>query len=725
MTYTCTIAKNAQKSRDANLYQFFFPLSLFLSASLLFTIQPMVAKVLLPIYGGTPAVWTVCMLFFQILLLISYGYAWILSKFKSPFSWRFIHLFICLLSLSALPLAFLPVSGGAIPEISILKNLLVQLGLPLLVVGASAPLLQYAFSQTAGKRAADPYFLYVASNIGSLLALLSYPWFIERYAGIHQQFYDWNILYLIYLVFLLVLLFTVHYEPSSESIKKPIKIAWSRLASWVFLSFIPCSLMLGVTFYISTDVAATPLFWVLPLALYLLSFVVTFASKPVISHAWVVRNTLLFLLFPILGFVIGTYYMSVVQLIIVNLLGFFMMALLCHGELYKIRPDAHQLTTFYFCMALGGVLGGVFNGFIAPRLFAHAYEYPLVLLLGLLCIPVVSNHKKSQSWLIPALVLGLLLTNYFLPNHGWGLWLKEHHVAEIIAITLIVVWPNNRYCLFFGMTVLFAFVLMPWFKPTQILSQQRNFYGIKQVFSKEGAHVLMSQSTLHGFQVQLDKKPVDGARGYYGSVFPVVQQLEALYQPLHAMILGLGTGIMACQFREQDKVAIVEIDKQVINIASNPNLFTYLRDCPPEVSLIEDDGRLAVAKVKDASYELLVMDAFNSDAIPVHLLTLEAFTLYKNKLTPEGVILVNITNRHLKVLPVLTGAGRELDMIVLHKWQAGNTRLGQFPSEWALLTSNERLASNLLSKEGWRFVADDNTQLWTNDYSNLIPLLKW
>jgi spermidine synthase len=319
----------------------------------------------------------------------------------------------------------------------------------------------------------------------------------------------------------------------------------------------------------------------------------------------------------------------------------------------------------------------------------------------------------------------LLLFNYFLPDHGLGEWLKVHHAAEIVALTLLMVWPSSRYSLFFGMTVLFAFVLMPWFKPTQILNQQRNFYGIKQVFSQAGAHVLMNQSTLHGFQVQLDKKPVDGARGYYGSVYPVVQQLEALHQPLHAMILGLGTGVMACQFREQDKVAIVEIDKQVIDIASNPNLFTYLRDCPPQVSLIKDDGRLAVAKMKDASYELLVMDAFTSDAIPVHLLTLEAFTLYKAKITTDGVILVNITNRHLQVLPVLTGAGRELDMIVLHKLSSGNTRLGQFPSEWALLTSNERLAGNLLSKEGWRFVADAKTQLWTNDYSNLIPLLKW
>lgn len=706
--------------------QFLFPLCLFLSASLLFIIQPMVAKVLLPVYGGTPAVWTVCMLFFQLLLLVAYAYAWVLSKFKGAQSWRVVHLFVCFLSLCVLPVSFLPIDGGGNPEASILKNLLIQLGFPLLVVGASAPLLQYAFSQTKRKRAADPYFLYVASNVGSLLALLSYPWLVERFVGIHQQFYNWNIIYLVYLLILLFLLFTIRYEEPENLTITNSKIAWPRLSLWVFLSFVPCSLMLGVTFYISTDVAATPLFWVLPLALYLLSFVVTFESKPLISHAWVVRNTLIFLLFPIISFIFGIQQISAVQIIIAHLLGFFMLALLCHGELVRIRPEARQLTTFYFCLALGGVLAGIFNGLVAPRLFAHAYEYPLALLLGLLCIPIKSS-SRLQEWLMPAGILALLLLNFVLPDVSWVLWLKKNHGIEVLALTLIMVWPGSRYSLFFGMLILFIFLLHPLFQPTQVLSQQRNFYGIKQVFSKQGTHVLLSQSTLHGFQLPLGEKLTqdDGTRAYYGPVFPVIQELQVLHEPLRTMIIGLGTGIMACQFRQEDKLTIIEIDEQVINIARNPNLFTYLRDCPPQSSLIKDDGRLAISKAADSSYELLVMDAFSSDAIPIHLLTLEAFSLYKKKLTEEGVILVNLSNRHLRVLPVLTGAARELEMIILHKKDAGNNSLGQLPSEWALLTSNDHLANHLLGKEGWRFVADAKTELWTNDYSNIIPLLKW
>jgi hypothetical protein len=746
------------------VYQFFFPFSLFLSASLLFIIQPLVAKVLLPVYGGTPAVWTICMLFFQAVMLIAYSYAWILSRLNGARWWRVVHLCVCLLSVCALPLAFVPGAAHGIPELQILTNLLLQLGLPLLVVGSSAPLLQFAYSQTKGKRAADPYFLYVASNVGSLLALLCYPWIVERYFGVNQQFYGWNAIYFVYLGFLLFLMFFVHYEPIAQSAEKSIKIAWSRLSYWVFLSFIPCSLMLGVTFYISTDVAATPLFWVLPLALYLLSFVVTFARNPIISHDFVVRNTLVVLVFPILGFILGANQITALQLIGANLAGFFMLALLCHGELVRNRPEARQLTTFYFCLSLGGVFAGLFNGLLAPRIFSHAYEYPLVLLLALLCMPRAHQPSSNlqhqitgqeplicpagtfspnkgrrekggryleglirREWFFPSLTLGLLLLSYFIPSSDSGLWhwVKDSHSVEIVALSVIVVFCANTRTLFLSMAILFMFIFLPWFKSTQVLTQQRNFYGVKQVFSMTGTHVLLSQSTVHGFQVLLDKNPNDGARAYYGAVFPVVQRLQAIHESLHAMVLGLGSGIMACQFRPQDKLTMIEIDEQVIAIASNPQLFTYLRDCPSQVSLIKNDGLLAVTNAADKSYDLLVMDAFSSDAIPVHLLTVEAFALYKQKIIPDGVILVNISNRYMRLLPVLTGAGRELDMIVLHKVQAANNALGQFASEWAILTSNERLASSLMTEAGWRFVADVNTQVWTNDYSNIIPLLKW
>lgn len=661
------------RTRDSNMHRLVISISLFLSASLLFVIQPMVAKILLPVYGGTPAVWTVCMLFFQVLLLIAYGYAWIISRFGGTRIWRFIHLGVGVCSLMALPLTLTPDASTGVPEYWILKNLILQLGLPLFVIAASAPLLQHAFSQTPGKQAADPYFLYAASNVGSLLALISYPSLIERFSRISQQWLVWNIMYAVYIGLLCWILLLFSKQALVRVRERQIIIPIRRGLLWVGLSFIPCSLMLGVTLYISTDIAATPLFWIVPLALYLLSFIITFAQKPWISHAVIKRYGLFILVLPLLCFILGPNRMPVWQMILAHISSFFVLALLCHGELVRTRPPADHLTMFYFCMALGGALAGLFNGLLAPRLFNQVYEYPLVMFLAILmCIQ------------IPKMRLAFL---------------------SVSGLTLA--------CVLF------------WQTPLNILTQQRNFYGIKQVFSRSGAHVLMSQNTVHGFQVFNDNNPMDGSRAYYGAVLPVVQSLQALHRPLHAMVLGLGTGVMACQFHADDKLTLVEIDEQVIDIAKNPHLFTYLQDCPPTMHVIQDDGRLAVAHARDESYELLVMDVFNADAIPVHLLTLEAFALYQKKITPDGVILVNISNRHVRMLPVLTAAGRALDMIVLHKQQPGNNRLGQLAAEWVLLTTNETIVSHLMTESGWRFVTDSEARLWTNDYSNLVPLLKW
>jgi spermidine synthase len=274
------------------------------------------------------------------------------------------------------------------------------------------------------------------------------------------------------------------------------------------------------------------------------------------------------------------------------------------------------------------------------------------------------------------------------------------------------------------MIIIFLFIFNPWFKSQNILTQQRNFYGIKQVISQGKVHSLISQSTLHGLQI-MNNNGVDGDIAYYGATYPVIQQLHADHSSLHAMILGLGTGIMSCQFREQDKVSIVEIDKQIIDIARNNSYFTYLQDCPPQISIIEADGRIAVANEVDDSYDVLVIDVFNSDAIPIHLLTQEAFNLYAQKIKSDGAVLVNISNRHLNLIPVVTAAGRNNDMIVLHKLHSGNIKKAQLSSQWMLLTTNEKLAAKMMSKEGWKFVAESELLSWRDNYSNIIPILKY
>lgn len=697
-----------------------FPVSLFLSALLLFFIQPMVAKALLPIYGGTPAVWIVCMLFFQALLLLAYGYAWFLARLPHARLWRLLHGLMALATLLTFPLDFKAASSLQIPEAGILYSLFSQLGLPLLILGSSAPLLQFAYSRTKERHAADPYFLYVASNVGSLLALLSYPWLIERFIGLTTQFKLWSLIYGIYLLLLAWVLLAWRYSSQKTLVRQSFN--HKNMVWWVGLSFIPCSLMLGVTFYITSDVAPTPLLWVLPLSLYLLSFVVTFARRPLISHQWVIRNTVFVLIFPVLGFILGESQILAWQMVIFNLASFFVLALLCHGELIQRRPAVEGLTVFYFCIALGGVLAGLFNGLIAPRLFSQPYEYPLLIVLSLLLVPM---KRRQHEWWMPCTVAAILLLSHYLFTTFSLPQLKQWHLGEISALLVMTIWQQSTRSVFLAFSLLLLFVLTPWFKSTDVLLQKRNFYGIKQVVAKGNMHGLMSHTTIHGFQLLDNPASLRGTLAYYGAIEPAIELLKQQQESLNATVIGLGAGMLACQFRKTDRLSLIEIDPQVIQIAEDPSYFTYLAFCPPEKTLINNDGRLALEKMKHASQDLLVVDAFSSDAIPVHLLTKEAFRMYEQKVRKEGVILVNISNRHLDLLPVLTASGRANDLIVLERLDKGNVQLGQFSSQWVLLTKNESLAFRLIERFGWRFIADNRSYLWTDDYSNLIPLLKW
>lgn len=704
--------------------QWLFSFTLFLSAFLLFAIQPMVGKILLPAYGGTPAVWTLSMLFFQILLLLAYAYAWCLGRFHHSWHWRLIHLVVIALAFTAYPLDFVAVNTDSRPELSLLFSLFRQLGLPLLILACSAPLLQYAFSLTRFKRAADPYFLYVASNLGSLLALLSYPFFIERYIGLKGQFEDWNLIYMVYLLGLGLVFFAVTYQKKQDDHQetKAEIIDLSRILLWLTYSFIPCSLMMGLTFYLSTDIAPTPLFWVLPLALYLLSFIISFARRPLIPQAWVQGKALIFIFFPIAGFIIGAALLSSLELIAIHLICFFMIALLCHGKLISLRPQPSHLTFFYFCLALGGVLAGLFNGIIAPYIFNGAYEYPLVFALTVFCVKLPNSLRLG---FMPLIVLLLLFLDYLLQNQSWGLWIGEMHILPFLALIFAFIWPKNRLTIFISVIILLVYSMSTWFKPAELIVQQRNFYGVKQVLSMFGSRVLLHQNTIHGFQLQGEHTTGKGNFAYYGPVLPVVERLQTKSPMLHAGIIGLGTGMMACQFRAVDELVMIDIDPQVLTIASRPDLFSYLKDCPPKSRLIEGDGRLALIKEPNASMDFLMIDAFSSDAIPMHLLTVEALAIYLNKLKAGGILMANISNRHLDLLPVLTAGGRQFDQLVLHKRQQMNSALGQFASEWVLLTTNESMAFELMNKDGWRFVAGENSLLWSDDYSNLIPLIRW
>lgn len=662
----------SNSSKTQSISTVFFALIIFLGSYLLFVIQPMTAKRLLPIFGGTPAVWTICMLFFQCSLVIAYGYAWWLSRLKNHQLWRVIHVLLCIIAFFLLPTAF-PSSEINLeqPILSIIKTLLLDLGLPIIVISASAPLLQYAYSHTKFTKANDPYFLYVASNIGSFLALICFPFLMERLFESNFHFQFWSLLYQYYIVGVVVLLSVIpfyksnssHYQVSTNS------IPWKTIGYWIILSFVPCSLMLGVTFYISTDIAATPLLWIIPLSLYLAAFTFAFLNKPLFCLKTIENVTLFLLILIISSFTFRSSQIPAWVTILIHNGTLFVLCLWCITKLAANRPDAYHLTTFYLSIAIGGVLAGLWNGIIAPNLFSYAYEYPITVFILLFFI-----QKKKIRILY---MLMLIMSSYLLWNH----------------------FQNTLY-------------------------QQRNFYGIKRVFSQNKTHYLMNQTTLHGFQIQTKSQKTNADIAYYGPITPIIKQLDRRNPSLNATILGLGTGTLLCQFQPSDKVNMIEIDSQVIQIAANTKLFSYLRDCKAKVNIIHNDGRLAFANMKDHSQNLLILDAFSSDAIPVHLLTLEAFQLYQQKLTKDGTILINASNRHIQILPVITAIAHQLNFILLYKKHAGNPALGQLASQWILLTTNESTAFNLMEKEQWSFSPVQKTLLWTDNYSNLLPLIK-
>jgi spermidine synthase len=703
------------------VFRFLFPFNLFLGAFLLFSMQPMAAKTLLPIYGGTPTTWAVCMLFFQGILLLAYGYVTLFPLLNKAIWWRIVHAVLIGLSLMVMPLFLQPEFLVNKPELNIICNLLIQLGLPLLVVGSSAPLLQFLYSQTSNKGASDPYFLYSASNLGSLIALLIYPWLIEHFIGLTNQFLLWNILYLIYLAGLLILFFLIPFKPLKKLEKHQKDWSWTTILTWLFLSFVPCSLMLSVTVFITTDVAATPLFWVLPLILYLLTFILTFTKKPFFSSFRIKSNVLFWLVFVILGFFLGAHLLKAWQLILFNLASFFSISLMCHAKLYEKRPPPQELTLFYFILAIGGVLAGIVNGLLAPNLLNQVYEYPIAIFLSLFVLSDIK--KRSGAWIFPFVFLLFALTYCATLFKLYNLS-SYQLAASFIATAFIFIRYKNKCDFILSMGLLLSFIFFIIQAEGNNLLQERNFYGVKRVIEKERMHVLINQSTAHGLQNMDDTKSFNGISSYYGGIKSALSLIKKSNSSLKVTLVGLGAGTLLCQFRSTDTVNAIEIDPQVVELAKNNSLFTYIRDCLPEKNILTQDGRIAISELPNLSQNLIILDAFSSDAIPVHLITLEAVTLYKQKLTRDGAIFINLSNRHLDLLPVINAISRSLGMMTFYINHHGNLKEQQFNSQWVLLTTNESLSYSL-NKFGWHFLSNNKQLLWTDDYANIIPILRW
>ncbi|HXY39667.1 MAG TPA: fused MFS/spermidine synthase, partial [Vicinamibacteria bacterium] len=635
-----------------------------LGAALLFLLEPMTGKRLLPLLGGTPAIWTTCLLFFQAVLLAGYAYAHAATARLRP-RWQVaLHAVLVLVPLAFLP----PPSAGppppqAQPTLWLLGTLLTAVGPPFFVLSASAPLLQSWFARASPTR--DPYVLYAASNLGSLLGLLAYPALLEPALTREAQGRLWGLGYVVYAV--LVLACARHVSRATAGDDPP-RAAASRLAGedalppltlarWIVLAAVPSSLVLGVTSYLVTDVASAPLLWVLPLALYLLTLVAAF------SHYSGTATAAADLALPmqallVVMLMVGSLAVPLALTALLHLVLFTAAALVCHGQLARVRPAPAHLTAYYLAIATGGVLGGAFNALVAPVLFTGVVEYPLAIVAALILRPRGATRRAS---LLDRVSLLALLAAALAAVAVW--WTHSvdtapRLVALLLAAPVLLAYTLRRHTLHFaaalGLMLLAGGLGASRYGP--VVYAFRTFFGVYRVREDPATRlrVLLHGTTLHGMQ-SLDPAWRREPLGYYDRRGPVGQAFAALPAASRARVavVGLGVGGLAGYARPGQRFTFFEIDPAVERLAREARWFSYLADCGDHCSVVTGDGRLSLGREPERAYDLLVLDAFSSDAIPVHLLTREAFTLYRSRLAEGGALLVHLSNRHLDLAPVL------------------------------------------------------------------------
>jgi spermidine synthase len=661
-----------------------YTLTIFLSAYLLFLIQPMVGKSLLPILGGTPSIWNTAMVFFQVLLLAGYLYAHILTRIKNLRTQLIIHGLVIIAAFITLPMAtsFIPPTDEKSPLLWQISTMIEMIGLPFFVLSTSAPLLQKWFSLSNHPNAHNPYFLYSASNIGSLLALILYPILIERFLPLPQQTSFFQIGF--GALGVCVLLCGLSIQKSVAEIKsetdESLPPTLKQMGIWLFLSFVPSSLMLGFTSFVTTDIGSSPLFWIIPLTLYILSFILAFAVQKIftIQQIKVVFLILFFITNTILN-ALWLYY-DMTEVVIAHGFLFFVIALMCHQQLDSLKPSPKYLTQFFLIMSLGGALGGIFNALISPLIFLRPYEYMLVSALALLCWGIGQKHKY------------IILLGCFL-----------------MTINPVIPWETAD---------------------KKIVYISRNYFGNLIVRDTDTIRTLAHGTTIHGSQA-IDEKLKLTPTTYYHFKTAIAESLsEAKYKKenVEAIVLGLGTGALSCNFTPTDNLTFIEIDPDIIKIAKDRNLFTYVDDCKVPVKIIQGDARLKINDQPNGKFDYILVDVFSGDNIPIHLITAEATELYLKKMKKDGLLAFHISNRYMNLATEVGLIAKSLNVNAYHKISEGGKIIGSeinyFPTEVIILTNNT-IHSHNLEKKGWKKIdlKDDNSHPWTDTYANPLRAL--
>jgi len=721
-----------------------FAATMFASGLLLFLVEPMVARMVLPILGGVPMVWNGCVVFFQIVMLAGYGYAFGASRWLSLKQHVVLH--AALLAAPALVLPFMIAPGSVTPPAGnplgwLLLLLATTIGLPFFVLSTSASVFQHWLSRTDDPAAKDPYFLYSASNLGCLLALASYPTMVETTLTLSQQARFWAYGYAGFVVLAAGCGVMAWRRPGVQSVPaeaareraSDTTVTTMRRVRWTMLAFIPSSLMLGVTSYISTDIAAVPLLWIVPLGLYLLTFTVAF-GRHAEKAGGIAARALPLLVVPLALFMATKVSAPLTPILFLHLGTFFVLALTCHTSLANDRPDASHLTEFYFWMSFGGMLGGMFNTLASPLLFKSVVEYPLAVALACLfyrpsAVEPSASHRGMIDGVLPVIV-GVVTAVALMLLNARGASLAPR--IEFLAIPVFVAFTQRRNARRFGWSIaaFFAAVLMFNNADGQLLYGTRTFFGVYRVNedTKHRYHGLAHGTTLHGLQALAPDRRSE-ALTYFHATGPFGQAWRALPRASsgsNIAVVGLGVGTLANYAGPAQRWTFFEIDPAIESIARTSSYFSFMDQCGDRCHVVIGDARISLTKVPEQGYDLLVLDAFSSDSIPMHLLTREALSLYLSRIKPDGAIVMHISNRHLRLAPVIAKMAASEGLVGLQEIDlvGPNWPEGKNASHWIALARTRADLGRLVDDPRWTpLVAAPSTPLWTDDFSNILSVL--
>ncbi len=738
------------KILDPKSEEWIFPVTLFLSAALLFGVEPMFAKMVLPRLGGSAALWSVAIAFFQTTLLLGYLYAHVLTRYFNFITAVVVHFGVLAIALFSLPIAVAPAFHEPPPggeDLWLIVLFAASVGLPFFAVAATAPLMQAWFARTGLKSAQNPYVLYGASNVGSFAALLAYPFLIEPALTLRQQSHWWTMGFIALAVliagcaFLVLRSDPVPRRREGERDGLVHRTTAGDRASWTFFAFVPAALMVAVTAHIGTEVASAPFLWVVPLALYLVTFVLVFRTREIAVFPVLVR------LQPVLtagvAVFIGATAIPAQILLVVHLAPFFVAAMICHQALYRSRPAASDLTSFYLYMSLGGALGGVFAALVAPHLFKTVAEYPILLVLALLARPGVFDTPSSvwKKEALPILAVGAVALAPGL-LFGGGVYGPLLFRAALVALIVLIQWQSSRPIRLIALTAL-LFALVRIYEPGAArVVYARSFYGVHKVLDIEvgRARVLVHGTTIHGAERLIgdDGVAVSGRPErltYYYEGGPLDEALSAARARAggslpRVALVGLGVGALACASAPGEDWSVYEIDPELIWLSVRSGLFRTMSACGPDMRIVLGDARLSLAKEKQP-FDLIILDAYSSDNVPVHLLTGEAMELYRSLLAPHGIIVMNISNRNMELAEVVAASAAAANLKMVSKSDLSKPNFPatfHLPAEVAALTRDASDFGILGPTRGWKSVpVDPRFRTWTDDYSNVLGaiLARW